>query len=611
MEWFKLKRIVLLFTLAASFACFPRPSLATVSNTTVSTTTVHGTGSATNYTIGFDFRDNSWINVVLHDTITVPDAVTTITQGAGAGKFTITGGNPGTTVVMGTAPTTTQFLVITRTVPLTQPVVFDPASIFPYSGVSAQLDQITLEMQNLNALIPGGSGGGGSTTIPAGSPYNLLGWDSSGATLVNYGGASLVNGDILQFNGTSWVPYLLNQAGLISTINSGGSVMNPAVGGTGVANNGLLTWGAHALTFTLSADTSLTLPTSGTLVAGATSTSNVPGDIVVRDASGNFSAGTITATLSGNVTGTLTGNVTGNASGTSSNVTGTVAIGHGGTGSTTQAAAITALTGTQTNHYVLRSDGTNAALGPLITADLPSGIPWTKMASQTANSLLLTDGLGAETVIPTNVNSGYVLTSNGVSPAWAPQGSGIPGIYPYGADTGTANTYVVASPNPPVVGYAVGIGVSFTVANANTGASTINVSSLGAKSIVHADGSSLVAGDLVAGKIALVEYDGTHFQLINPLLPGGGNILTMTVSSTATASQNFITGNCASACQVTLPAISSLAETYPFYVKNITANTLTVAPNIADTIDGAANAVLNFQYQAITLVPTSNGWLIQ
>jgi hypothetical protein len=44
---------------------------------------------------------------------------------------------------------------------------------------------------------------------------------------------------------------------------------------------------------------------------------NTANAIVSRDASGNFSAGTITATFSGN----LTGNVTGNCSGTSNNIT--------------------------------------------------------------------------------------------------------------------------------------------------------------------------------------------------------------------------------------------------------------------------------------------------
>jgi hypothetical protein len=44
------------------------------------------------------------------------------------------------------------------------------------------------------------------------------------------------------------------------------------------------------------------------------------------------------------------------------NLTGTLAIAKGGTGQTTAQAAINALTGTQTNNRVLRSDGTNATL---------------------------------------------------------------------------------------------------------------------------------------------------------------------------------------------------------------------------------------------------------
>jgi hypothetical protein len=61
--------------------------------------------------------------------------------------------------------------------------------------------------------------------------------------------------------------------------------------------------------------------------ANSATNANTASTIVKRDASGNFSAGTITATLNG----------------TATNVTGTVAIANGGTGSTTAATARTAL----------------------------------------------------------------------------------------------------------------------------------------------------------------------------------------------------------------------------------------------------------------------------
>lgn len=50
------------------------------------------------------------------------------------------------------------------------------------------------------------------------------------------------------------------------------------------------------------------------------------------------------------------------------NLTGTLAINKGGTGQTTQQAAINALAGTQTNNRVLRSDGTNTTLSQVNVA---------------------------------------------------------------------------------------------------------------------------------------------------------------------------------------------------------------------------------------------------
>lgn len=56
-------------------------------------------------------------------------------------------------------------------------------------------------------------------------------------------------------------------------------------------------------------------PTVGTadfrLVGRASSSANTPNTLVLRDGSGNFSAGTITANLTGNVTGNVTGTLTG------------------------------------------------------------------------------------------------------------------------------------------------------------------------------------------------------------------------------------------------------------------------------------------------------------
>jgi hypothetical protein len=69
---------------------------------------------------------------------------------------------------------------------------------------------------------------------------------------------------------------------------------------------------------------------------------------------------------------------------------------------------------------------------------------------------------------------------------------------------------------PAIAAYATGNLFSFVAANTNTGATTINLNSLGAKSITKSGTTALVAGDIVSGKVCLIEYDGTQFQLLNP-----------------------------------------------------------------------------------------------
>ena len=124
-------------------------------------------------------------------------------------------------------------------------------------------------------------------------------------------------------------------------------------------------------------------------------TANTVNTVVHRDSSGNFSAGTITATLVGNVTGNLTGNVTGTVTGNATNVDGTVAINNGGTGATTAANARTNLElgtiATQASNSVSITGGSIAGITDLAIAD---------------------GGTGASTVAQARTNLGLVLGSD-------------------------------------------------------------------------------------------------------------------------------------------------------------------------------------------------------
>jgi hypothetical protein len=106
-------------------------------------------------------------------------------------------------------------------------------------------------------------------------------------------------------------------------------------------------------------------------------TANTVNTVVYRDSSGNFSAGTITATLVGNVTGNLTGNVTGTVTGNATNVDGTVALNNGGTGATTAANARTNLglgtIATQASNSVSITGGSIAGITDLAVADGGTG----------------------------------------------------------------------------------------------------------------------------------------------------------------------------------------------------------------------------------------------
>src|SRR5574343_309714 len=76
------------------------------------------------------------------------------------------------------------------------------------------------------------------------------------------------------------------------------------------------------------------------------------------------------------------------------------------------------------------------------------------------------------------------------------------------ADAITVSLYIA------MTGYSAGMRLTFKAGADNTGAATINVSGLGAKSIVRPSGQALVAGDIVSGQLIDIQYDGTNFVMM-------------------------------------------------------------------------------------------------
>ena len=102
----------------------------------------------------------------------------------------------------------------------------------------------------------------------------------------------------------------------------------------------------------------------------------------------------------------------------------------------------------------------------------------------------------------------------------SPNGVGI--VINGGADTGTANAYVIPVPTgtmgtPPAL--AVGQILVFTAANSNNGSSTRNAGGTGATAVVGQFGGALVGGEIVKTDITTVRFNGTNWQIINQSSP--------------------------------------------------------------------------------------------
>lgn len=102
----------------------------------------------------------------------------------------------------------------------------------------------------------------------------------------------------------------------------------------------------------------------------------------------------------------------------------------------------------------------------------------------------------------------------------------------YAADASTvANTILLNLPYAPEA-YAAGLLVFWTNAVAVTGASAINIDSLGVKNLKRYDLSATESGDLPVGAVGVALYDGTQFQLLWPL---GGILASATAQAVAAA----------------------------------------------------------------------------
>jgi hypothetical protein len=190
------------------------------------------------------------------------------------------------------------------------------------------------------------------------------------------------------------------------------------------------------------------------------------------------------------------------------------------------------------------------------TYNLPVGNPvstGTTIASSWANTTLTdignaltssiaTDGQTTPTANLPMGNYRHINVGNATDRTmYASAGQVQDSVFTYLSTVAGTNTITA---NGPVLmaAYATGQILHFIAAGSSTGAVTININSIGAKSIVRTDGSPLSAGSIVLGAAVQIMYDGTNFQMLNSLATTStGLTSTTTINATTTYTTGGIT----------------------------------------------------------------------
>jgi len=159
--------------------------------------------------------------------------------------------------------------------------------------------------------------------------------------------------------------------------------------------------------------------------------------------------------------------------------------------------------------------------------------------------------------------------------------------------SGSTNTYITAAGadtitgtvTPTLTAYTTGQQFSFVAAGTNTTAVTLNIDGVGAKAVTRAGTTALAAGDILTGQVALVEYDGTQFQLLDPnaftnlrvsgTFTYGG--VTLTSAVTGTGKMVLDTTPTIATPVLTNPTVTAYLETAPAIVNSSTTQTISLA----------------------------------
>jgi hypothetical protein len=273
--------------------------------------------------------------------------------------------------------------------------------------------------------------------------------------------------------------------------------------------------------------------------------------------------------------------------GTAANVTGTVAIANGGTGATTQQAAMTALAGANTAGQYLRGNGTNVVMSAIQAADVPTlNQNTTGTAANVTGTVAIANGGTGQTTATAAINAllpsqasqnGKYLTTDGTNTSWATVSGGV--------TTFSAGT------------------TGFTPSTATSGAVTLS------GTLAVANGGTGVTTSTGSGANVL----GTSPTITDPKIAQSINTQTGTSYTAVLADSNkVITLSNSSAITFTIPLSTSV--TFPIgtslNVAQLGAGQVTIAGAGGVTIFGIGTKIAA-QYGAATAIQIApDQWLL-
>lgn len=361
------------------------------------------------------------------------------------------------------------------------------------------------------------------------------------------------NAQILISDGTTYNPRTVSGD---ATITNAGAVTVASVGTSSAAN-------IH----------------SAELAANAATSANTASTIVKRDASGNFSAGVITASLTGNAT----------------NVTGIVAVANGGTGASTAPAARVNLnidertTFSNANYIILSTDRYVAQIG---TLSAPRTVTLPAANSVNAGQLLfIADESGTA-----NTTNTITITAAGADT--------INGAATKAIRSGFGDAYLVSNGSNSWFKPVTGIG------SGGTGLSTAPTD--GQLLIGQSSTSSYIQNTLTAGTgVTITNAGGSITIAANSVFP----TLTKTANYTILSTDSIIfCDTSGGAFTLTLPDPSTLAgKVYRIIdtTGTFNANNLTLARHASEKIEGlAASKLFQTNWGGWQVITNGTDWYI-